>query len=48
MREVALKLVETLKRVPPRDEVDIDIAMQCEAFDVIGKAGHSPFEFSGL
>lgn len=39
--EVAGRLVETIRRLGPGTKVDMDLALQAEAFDVIGKVGYA-------
>jgi hypothetical protein len=39
--EIAGRLVETIRRMGPETMVDMDLALQAEAFDVIGRVGYA-------
>ncbi len=39
--EIAGRLVETIHRMGPETMVDMDLALQAEAFDVIGRVGYN-------
>ncbi len=39
--EVAGRLVDTIMKLGPETKVDMDLALQAEAFDVIGKVGYA-------
>jgi hypothetical protein len=39
--EVAGRLVDTIRKLGPETKIDMDLALQAEAFDVIGKVGYA-------